>query len=256
MRRDDAAVASLRPEVTRPAAVSFDVTGTLLGVPRLGEIYAESFARHGLVAPPEALAAMVREVWQELSVRTHLGECRFTSHPEGAKGFWRDLVYRVAARLELSPPTPFLAAELYERFAHAEAWEVFPEVPEVLAALRSAGVRLAVTSNFDPRLPRLLADTGLAASFERVVFSAEVGVEKPHPAIFEEMLGGLDLPAAEVLHVGDSRRDDVEGALAIGMRALWLTRGAERGDLASLRELPARLHASPPPGRVTGSRHW
>jgi putative hydrolase of the HAD superfamily len=244
------------PDLTRPAAISFDVTGTLLGVPRLGEIYAESFARHGLAAPPGALAAMVREVWRELSVRIRLGECRFTSHPEGAKGFWRDLVFRVAARLELPPPTPFLAAELYERFAHAEAWEVFPEVPEALAALRAAGVRLAVTSNFDPRLPRLLADTGLAASLEVVVFSAEVGVEKPHPAIFEELLGALELPASEVLHVGDSRRDDVEGALAVGMRALWLTRGSRRGDLASLGDLPARLLAAPPPDRAAGSRHW
>jgi putative hydrolase of the HAD superfamily len=225
------------------AAVSFDVTGTLLGVPRLGEIYAEAFARHGLVADARRLARVVPAVWQEFSIRTRLGEDRFTAHPEGSRGFWRELVARVAALLDLPAPSPFLAAELYERFAHAEAWEVFDDGRRALRTLRAAGLRLAVLSNFDLRLPRLLADAGLAAELDAVVYSEEVGVEKPHPAIFEEVLERLALPASSVLHVGDSRRDDVEGARAVGMRALWLTRGSGRGDLSSLDELEQRLPA-------------
>jgi putative hydrolase of the HAD superfamily len=213
----------------------------LLGLPRLGSIYAEVFARHGLDVDPLAIADVVREVWQELGIRTRLGEDRFSSHPEGAKGFWRELVARVAARLALPPPSPFLAAELYERFAAGDSWEVFAEVPALLSSLRAAGLRLAVTSNFDGRLPRLLDETALRGHFEVVVYSAEVGVEKPHPAIFEELLGALKLPPEDVLHVGDSRRDDVEGALAVGMQAMWLTRGSSRGDLSSLAELPLRL---------------
>lgn len=228
-----------------PLAVSLDVTGTLLGLPRLGDLYAEAFARHGLLTTPAAAAGMVREVWQELSIRTRLGEDRFSSHPEGPRGFWRELVARVAARLELPAPTPFLAAELYDRFGHADAWQVYDEVPALLPALRGAGLRLAVVSNFDPRLPRLLEETGLAAHFEVVVVSSQVGVEKPHPAIFEELLGALRLPPGDVLHVGDSRRDDVEGALAVGMEALWLTRGSRQGDLSSLAELPVHLRSRP-----------
>jgi putative hydrolase of the HAD superfamily len=228
-------------DVPPPAAVSFDVTGTLLGLPRLGELYATIFARHGLQVAPPVVAAMVREVWTELGIRTRLGEDRFGGHPEGARGFWRELVERVAARLELPAPSPFLAAELYERFAHADAWEVYPEVPGVLARLLRAGVRLAATSNFDPRLPRLLADSGLGEHLEVVVTSSEIGVEKPHRAIFAALLARLQLPAAAVVHVGDSRREDVEGALAVGMRALWLRRDGRRGDLANLDELPALL---------------
>ncbi len=182
-------------------------------------------------------------MWQELSIRTRLGEDRFSAHPEGAKGFWREFVARVAAHLELEAPTPFLAAELFERFAHVEAWQVFADAREALPTLRAAGLRLAVTSNFDARLPRLLADAGLADFFDTVVYSEEVGVEKPHPAIFEELLERLQLQSARVLHVGDSRRDDVEGARAVGMQALWLTRGSPRGDLRSLSELDARLRA-------------
>ena len=224
------------------AAVSFDVTGTLLGLPRLGELYAAIFARHGLAAEPEDLDRMVREVWRELGIRTRLGEDRFSAHGEGPQGFWRELVARVAARLDLPEPSPFASAELYERFSHGDAWEVYPEVRGVLAALREAGLRLAVVSNFDPRLPRLLADLGLASAFDAVVYSAEVGVEKPHPEIFARLLGRLGLPAARVLHVGDDRRADVEGALGAGLQAMWLDRsGRGRGDLGSLAELPGRL---------------
>ncbi|HEV8630992.1 MAG TPA: HAD-IA family hydrolase [Thermoanaerobaculia bacterium] len=229
-----------------PLAISFDVTGTLLGLPRLGEIYAESFGRHGLPAPAAAFAPVVREVWQEFSIRTPLGEDRFSAHPEGARGFWRELVARVAARLGLATPTPFLAAELYERFAHADAWEVFEDARATLPRLRAAGLRLAVASNFDGRLPRLLADAGLGDFFDTIVFSEEVGVEKPHPALFEELLERLALPAGRVVHVGDSRRDDVEGARAVSLQALWLTRDSPRGDVRSLAELPARLLRAPP----------
>jgi putative hydrolase of the HAD superfamily len=222
-------------------AVSFDVTGTLLGVPRLGQVYAEVFARHGIVADATALARMVVDVWKELSIRTRLGEDRFNAHPDGARGFWRELVERVAARLDLPAPSPFLAAELFDRFARADAWEVFPDAREALVSLRDLGLRLAALSNFDRRLPRLLDDLGLRDLLDAVVYSEEVGVEKPHPAIFEELLDRLALPADAVLHVGDSRRDDVEGARAVGMPALWLTRGSSRGDLGSLRELGSRL---------------
>jgi putative hydrolase of the HAD superfamily len=233
--------APARGPEARPRAVSFDVTGTLLGLPRLGSIYAEVFARHGLDVDPLSVGGMVREVWQELGIRTRLGEDRFSSHPDGVRGFWRELICRVATRLALPPPTPFLVAELYERFALGDSWDVFPEVPDTLDRLRAAGLPLAVTSNFDARLPRLLAETGLAERLAVVVYSAEVGVEKPHPAIFEELLAKLELPPEDVLHVGDSRRDDVEGALAVGMQTLWLTRGSGRGDLASLADLPHRL---------------
>ena len=230
------------------AAVSFDVTGTLLGLPRLGEIYAEAFRRHGHAVDASTMAKVVLAVWQELSIRTRLGEDRFSAHPEGAKGFWRELIGRVAAHLELPAPTPFLAAELFERFAHVEAWEVYADAVAVLPALRAAGLRLGVVSNFDARLPRLLADCGLAESFEAVVYSEEVGVEKPHPAIFEELLERLELPAASVLHVGDGRRDDVEGARAVGMEALWLTRDSARGDLRTLAELERYLRSGSPDG--------
>ncbi|HVS03060.1 MAG TPA: HAD-IA family hydrolase [Thermoanaerobaculia bacterium] len=227
--------------LARLAAVSFDVTGTLLGLPRLGSIYAEVFQRHGLEAAPPEIEQAVRQAWSEKSIGVRLGEDRFSSHPEGPRGFWRDLVARVALLLELPAPSPFVSAELFDRFARPDSWQVFADVEPALGVLREAGLRLAVVSNFDERLPRLLAGLGLAEHFDSVVWSSRVGVEKPHPAIFEEMLHDLGMPPARVLHVGDSRRGDVEGAQALGMGALWLVRGGDQGDLADLGDLPAEL---------------
>ncbi len=109
---------------------------------------------------------------------------------------------------------------------------------ETLAELRRRRLRLGLISNWDERLPRLLEELGLAASFEVVAYSQEVGVEKPHCRIFETVLERLALPAARVLHVGDRRRQDVEGARAVGMRAMLLDRHGGDGDLSSLAELP------------------
>lgn len=225
----------------RPRAVTFDATGTLFGVPRLAAIYAEVLGRHGIAAPHDELRGLVPRVWQEFACSAEMGEDRFAAHPEGARGWWRRFLGRLCEHLGAEPPSRFAAAELYARFARGDAYDLFPEVRETLAALSAAGVPMAVISNWDERLPGVLADLGLADCFEAIVVSTEVGVEKPHPAIFERALAVLGLPPDEVLHVGDRTREDVEGALAVGMEAMLLVRGEApegRGDLTDLSRLP------------------
>ncbi len=247
-----------------PRAVTFDATGTLFHVPRLAEIYREVLARHGIVAAPLDLAGLIPRVWQELACAVELGSDRFAAHPEGARGWWRRFLERLCEHLEAPPPSPFAAAELYARFARGDAYRVFPEVPGVLAALAARGVPLGVVSNWDGRLPGVLADLGLARFFDVVVVSYEVGVEKPHPAIFERALDALGLPPEQVLHVGDRVREDVEGALALGMEALLLVRpdtpegrkvaaaSGGGGDLADLTPLPGLVAAPADPSAGSG----
>ena len=106
-------------------AVTFDLTGTLIHAPRLGEIYSEVLGRHGVDVAPERAASLVREVWRELDCLAHPARDRFAAHPDGARGWWRRLLERLCERLEAGPPDPFAAAELFERFAGADAWEVY-----------------------------------------------------------------------------------------------------------------------------------
>jgi len=225
-------------------AVTFDVTNTLIHSPRLGELYAEVLSRHGVTVTPAAAARLVREVWQELACLAERGRDRFTAHPGGPRGWWKRFLERMCERLEAPPPSPFAAAELFHRFATPEAWEVFPEVPAVLARLRARGLRLAVVSNWDPRLPDLLESLGLARSFDAIVYSSEVGVEKPDPRIFLSAMGRLKVEPAAALHVGDGKVEDAEGAAAAGLHSLHLDRRrgvGQGGDLHDLTPLPGLL---------------
>lgn len=207
-------------------AVTFDATGTLLRAPRLGELYREVFRRHGLAVAADAdeVGRVVRRVWQELACRTDGSTDRFSSHPEGARGWWRRFAGRVAEHLGVGPPSRFATAELYDRFAQADAWEPYDDARPALEALQDRGLALAVVANWDERLPGLLEGLGLLDPFRAVVHSAEVGYEKPDPRIFLAALARLEVAPEQAAHVGDGQRQDVEGAAALGMAAILLDR--------------------------------
>jgi len=226
----------LRPELVE--AVSFDVNGTLIHSPRLGAIYAEVLARHGRGVDEDRVEAAIRQVWVEFDCAQLPGSDRFCVSG-GAREFWSRFADRVCLHLDLEPPSRFAKAELFDRFSRGEAWVVFDEVEEVLRCLDSAGYRLAILSNWDERLPKLLADLDLARYFEAIVFSSAVGVEKPFPQIFSALLETLDLEPETVLHVGDRNREDIEGATGVGMQAFRVDRRdgeKESRDLTSVVE--------------------
>ncbi len=224
----------------RYAAVSLDAVGTLFHCPAAGEIYAEVLARHGVAVDADRARTLIRTVWQEMDCRASFGEDRFSTFPGGARGWWARFLERFCEHLGEPDAGPFAAAELYHRFSAGDSWSLYPEVPGVLDELVDSGLRLAVISNFDERLPAVLSGLGVADRFETVVFSQEVAVEKPHPAIFREALTRLGLTAERVVHIGDRRRDDLEGARSAGLEAMHLSRDGN-GDLATLAELPEAL---------------
>ena len=136
-----------------------------------------------------------------------------------------------ALGLELKP-------ELIERVMELEqeGWlnsvHVGPEVVGTLTQLRRRGLRLGLVSNaaYLPRLMKTqLAALGLESFFEGVSFSSEVGVRKPHPAIYADALGKLRVEARRALFVGDRVKEDVQGPKTIGMRAV-LTREWRQED--------------------------
>jgi putative hydrolase of the HAD superfamily len=87
-----------------------------------------------------------------------------------------------------------------------------------------SGRRLALVTNFDhPRtVHRLLAREGIAACFQAIVVSGEIGWRKPRPEIFLAALKGLGVTPFECLYVGDDFEKDIRGASAVGMPAVWL----------------------------------
>jgi putative hydrolase of the HAD superfamily len=186
----------------------------------------------------------VRATWGEVGEARERGEERWGG-PGGEAGFWRRFVGAVYARVGGGEMPDPLLASLIAHFREELHWTLYPEVPEVLAALRAMGLKLVVVSNWDSTLPSLLARLGLADAFDDVIVSAVVGVSKPHRGIFEEALRRSAVAPGAALHVGDSLIDDYDGARAAGLQALLVDRAGRHGpeveSIASLAELPVRI---------------
>lgn len=102
-------------------------------------------------------------------------------------------------------------------------WSRVPSgVPESLASLRNAGLRLVVVSNSDGSIERKLRDAGLRDLLDDVVDSGLVGAEKPDPEIFRHALARTGHAAERTLHVGDLYSVDVIGARRAGLYAALL----------------------------------
>lgn len=140
----------------------------------------------------------------------------------------RDRLSVVLAGLRRELPESELAelVRLHEEMEVRLPPDLAPGVREALADLRG-NYRLAVVSDtvFSPgwALRKLLANEGLLELFDAFIFSDEVGCSKPAPAVFERAATALGLKPTELVHIGDREQKDVEGAHAVGARAILLT---------------------------------
>jgi HAD superfamily hydrolase (TIGR01509 family) len=108
----------------------------------------------------------------------------------------------------------------------ASARHLHPRALWLLDEVRARGLRIGIVSNtFDP--PDLLhadvAADGVAERVDSVVFSSEVGVRKPGPAIYRAALDALGVEPRKALFVGDRVREDIQGPAALGMRTCLVT---------------------------------
>ncbi|KAK7847899.1 haloacid dehalogenase-like hydrolase domain-containing protein 3 [Quercus suber] len=111
--------------------------------------------------------------------------------------------------------------EVYEYYAKGDAWRLPDGAYETITLLKDAGVKIAVVSNFDTRLRKLLKDLNVLDLFDAVIISSEVGYEKPDIKIFKAALDQVNVEACKAVHVGDDQKADKEGANAIGIDC-WL----------------------------------
>lgn len=202
-------------------AVFFDAGGTLIQPwPSVGAVYARVAGQFGIVIEPARLEAQFRAAW-----KAEKGGALTVSR----KDWWRRIVFRVFERED-----DRLFEALYDEFVHARAWRVFPDVLPALAICRQSRVHVGVISNWDDRLRPVLAAVDLARHFDSVTISCEVGAEKPDHRVFETAVRAAGVPATAALHIGDSTREDVEGAVAVGMRAALVRQSAGEGLLEAL----------------------
>jgi putative hydrolase of the HAD superfamily len=138
--------------------------------------------------------------------------------------WWFDVVHNVFYRVGMFDRFDEFFDHVYEVFADPRSWKLFPEVLPVLDALRRRGLELGIVSNFDSRLFDVLRGLGIAELFDTVTISSLAHAAKPSPKIFELALEQHAVEPGEAMHVGDSVRDDVEGATKVGLSAVLLVR--------------------------------
>jgi HAD superfamily hydrolase (TIGR01662 family) len=218
-------------------AVLFDVDFTLARPgPELGpEGYVRAGERHGLTLEPTRYEAARDAAVVDLRRHPELEHddeiwFRFTERIVRGMGGDADSAYACAV-------------EITRAWEHHENFELYDDVADALAALRAAGLRIGLISNSARDVREFAQHHGL--DVDAGISSFHHGRTKPHASIFRAVLDLLEVEPSEAVMVGDTIADDIEGARALGMRAILLDREGTRPEfeprIESLNELPPLL---------------
>jgi putative hydrolase of the HAD superfamily len=206
-----------------PQALLLDAMGTLIGLREpVGRTYAQLAEQHGLRLDPQRIEQGFRQAYRDAPPLAFPG----LAGPElrqAELAWWKE---RIRSSLETAGAHALpeaLGEALFNHYADAGAWQVYPDVARHLPRWWEQGLKLAVVSNFDSRLPGLLEQLGLHRWVSAVVVSSSAGAAKPDPAPFRIALAQLALNASQAWHVGDSP-DDVAGAAAAGLPCIRVRR--------------------------------
>ncbi|MGH9836787.1 MAG: HAD-IA family hydrolase [Blastocatellia bacterium] len=217
-----------------PQVIFFDAAGTLIEVRgSAGEVYRRVAREFGFETNHQILQQNFAHSFRQQPPLTFPAGTPDAELIELEKDWWRNLVKAVFAGLGSFPRFDQFFDELFERFRGREFWRVYDDVEPALTALKQRGVRLGVISNFDSRLSDVLRACRLSRFFDSVHISTRVGAAKPDPAIFQVALSHHRVEPRQAWHAGDSLREDVEGALAAGLRAFLIDRRGEQRSAAS-----------------------
>jgi HAD superfamily hydrolase (TIGR01549 family) len=201
----------------RRRAIFFDVGNTLLFPNRAKMLAPIAIERHPTL-----------DRWQALERRTKMEFDRGMRTGGVDHGFWWTFHTYLLEQLGESAD---LRDELVENTRNSANWDqILPGTREVLVRI-CKNVRIAVISNADGGIERVLSRCGIADCFESITDSGIIGVEKPRREIFEAALRTMNARPEESLYVGDVYSVDYLGARNAGMEAMLLdVAGAYRGQ--------------------------
>jgi putative hydrolase of the HAD superfamily len=221
-------------------AVLFDVDFTLFRPgPELGpEGYRRLGERHGLVLDPgryaEARVASIEQLSRERDL-VHDEEVWIAFTEQIVRGMGGD-----------TPAARACAVEMVREWEKHHNFSLYEDALPVLDELRRHGLKIGLITNGQRDLDEFVVHHGLEV--DAMVGSKAHGKIKPHPSIFVAALHELNARSDEAAMVGDSYEDDIEGARALGMRAILLDRDGLHPDeeerIETLLALPAALGLS------------
>ncbi len=226
-------------------AIFFDAVGTLFDVKgSVGHVYLFYAQKYG-VPQSEEMARKLNVTFKE-TMKDMPAPIFSVERPEQLKQcerlWWFDVVHAVFYRVGMFEGFDDFFEEVFEAFGNATHWELFPETIEVLTQLKKQGFELGIITNFDSRFFQVLRALGLHQFFDSVTISSLAGAAKPASKIFTYALAQHMLTSEEVLHVGDHRIEDYEGARQAGFHSVLIDRsGPDNLDNLILQNLTSLL---------------
>jgi putative hydrolase of the HAD superfamily len=201
-----------------PRAVFFDVDFTLIypGPTFRAEGYRRFAERHGMTVDESAFDRAVE------SAAPVLDGPDDTYDAEVFVKYAAHIIEQMGGRGE---GVDACAREVYREWAACQHFELYDDVPDVLRELAAGGMKIGLISNSHRCLASFESHFELRGLIAAAVSSSDHGYLKPHPSIFQTALERVHVRAADAVMVGDNVRQDIEGALAAGMRAVLLHRG-------------------------------
>ena len=155
-----------------------------------------------------------RTAWREIGPALGSGQI------EEAE-FWRRFLERTGAAGTLPEESLFVRE-------YGRRWAVHQEVLDLVKRLKTLGLKTAVLSNTITAHVSHNTERGLYAPFDVLVFSNEVGLSKPDPAIYWYTLERLGLAARpEAAFFVDDLEENVTAARALGMHGILFTDAAQ-----------------------------
>jgi putative hydrolase of the HAD superfamily len=230
--------------MSRIKVLFFDAAGTLFHVRgSVAEVYLAHAEPFGVTRTPELIQAIneaftraFRDAPPPLFAATDPAELK-----QCERLWWFDIVHNVFYRVGMFEGFDDYFDTVYQAFAGPQHWVLYPDTLAALKRLKDDGFELGIISNFDTRLFTVLKGLGLTELFDTVTISSLARAAKPATQIFRLALEKHAVDAEEALHVGDSVKEDLEGARAAKLEALLVDRELDRTDLPrikSLEELP------------------
>lgn len=218
-------------DVGRFEAVFFDVGNTLLyPYPSVSEVVRQVLADEGHLRDLSAIDQYMPLVDEYYEDRYREDDTFWTDENE-TSAVWVGMYSLLCRKLDIVADAEHIARRVYDEFGSAERWSAYDDVRPAFERLKGKGLRLGLISNWDRRLPTLISGLGLCEMLDTVVSSADVGLHKPDPRIFELACERVGARAESCAHVGDHLYADVLGAQAVGMLPVLIDRhGGDRPD--------------------------
>ena len=213
--------------------VFFDAADTLFHVHgSVAEIYLHHAVEFGFPQKPDSLVAIKQAFSRAFGEAPPpiFAVTDPTRIKQSERLWWFDIVHHVFYRVGMFERFDEFFDHVFRAFEDHRSWRLFPETVSTLTRLKERNLELGIISNFDSRLFTVLRGLGIAEAFDTVTISSLAQAAKPASQIFHLALEKHAIDPEEALHIGDSLREDVEGAKKAGLHTALLDRdGRQQG---------------------------